>query len=235
MDHFSENLLNVLDAAASEDQVFAALAQAALDLGFEYCSYVLSLAPVSNRKVLVLSNYPRRCQQRYADGGFVAVDPSVRHGLTWPQPLVWSDAFFAPTPDLWEEAKGEGLRIGWAQASHDGLGARGLLSLARSGDALSTAELQEKDVRLRWIVHAGQMALSRPLRQRYVGLSPAPLTTRELEVLRWTADGKTAGEIADILCLSAATVNYHLKGAIAKLKVANKTAAVVQALLTGLI
>lgn len=60
------------------------------------------------------------------------------------------------------------------------------------------------------------------------------LTRREIEVLQWSADGKTALEIAEILCLSQETIHSHVKNAVQKLQVANKTAAVAQALRTGI-
>lgn len=61
----------------------------------------------------------------------------------------------------------------------------------------------------------------------------ANLTEREIEVLRWTADGKTSADISAILTISDNTVNFHIKNAVAKLGVANKTAAVVKAALLG--
>jgi DNA-binding CsgD family transcriptional regulator len=63
--------------------------------------------------------------------------------------------------------------------------------------------------------------------------SPHRLTAREVEVLKWTGDGKSSQDIADILILSRNTVEYHVKNAVHKLGVANKTAAVVRAALLG--
>jgi LuxR family transcriptional regulator len=54
-------------------------------------------------------------------------------------------------------------------------------------------------------------------------------------VLKWTGDGKTSSEISEILVLSTDTVNFHLKNAISKLGVANKTAAVVCAAMLGML
>ena len=62
-----------------------------------------------------------------------------------------------------------------------------------------------------------------------------PLSEREIEVLKWTADGKSAQDIAEILLLSKNTVDFHIKNTVQKLNVPNKTAAVVQAVLLGLI
>jgi len=61
------------------------------------------------------------------------------------------------------------------------------------------------------------------------------LTKREIEILRWTAQGKSSEEIANILHLSVNTINYHIKNSIAKLGTTNKTAAAVTATLLGLL
>lgn len=51
------------------------------------------------------------------------------------------------------------------------------------------------------------------------------LTSREAEVLRWIADGKTNREIGLILEISPRTVNKHLEQIFQKLKVENRTSA----------
>lgn len=61
------------------------------------------------------------------------------------------------------------------------------------------------------------------------------LSSRQREVLIWTAQGKTTWEISIIIERTEATVNYHLKQLFKKLQVANKTHAVSRALNLGLI
>jgi len=61
------------------------------------------------------------------------------------------------------------------------------------------------------------------------------LTKREVEILRWTANGKSAEEIAQIQHLSVNTIHYHIKKSIAKLDAPNKTAAAVKAAVLGLL
>lgn len=61
------------------------------------------------------------------------------------------------------------------------------------------------------------------------------LTEKEVEVLEWARDGKTAWEIASIRQVSEATVKYHLKSIYNKLGVSNKAQAVGEALCQGLI
>jgi DNA-binding CsgD family transcriptional regulator len=60
---------------------------------------------------------------------------------------------------------------------------------------------------------------------------PGPrLSTREKEVLKWAAVGKTAWETGQIMTVAASTVNHHLYNACAKLQVTNKTHAVAKAI-----
>jgi len=56
------------------------------------------------------------------------------------------------------------------------------------------------------------------------------LTERELECLRWTASGKTSWEISIILSISESTVIFHIKNAIEKLQVTNRSQAVAKAI-----
>lgn len=56
------------------------------------------------------------------------------------------------------------------------------------------------------------------------------LTQRELDVLTWSARGKTSDEIAGILDLSKRTVDFHMDNARAKLGVTTRIQAVVKAI-----
>jgi LuxR family transcriptional regulator len=61
------------------------------------------------------------------------------------------------------------------------------------------------------------------------------LSPREIEVLKWTGDGKTSSEISDIIHISERTVNFHIGNAITKLNTPNKTAAVIRAAMLGIL
>jgi LuxR family quorum-sensing system transcriptional regulator SolR len=69
----------------------------------------------------------------------------------------------------------------------------------------------------------------------YVPESGASLTSREREVLRWTAEGKTAPEIGQILSVSTNTIAFHLKNIVAKLASSNKIQAAVKATALGIL
>jgi LuxR family quorum sensing-dependent transcriptional regulator len=56
------------------------------------------------------------------------------------------------------------------------------------------------------------------------------LSPREIECLKWTADGKTTWEISVILGLSHRTVSDYLASAVSKLGAVNRVQAVAEAL-----
>ena len=64
---------------------------------------------------------------------------------------------------------------------------------------------------------------------------PAGLTTREIEVLRHLAQGKTNREIAEVLVISEHTVVNHLSHIFGKIGVDNRTAAVAFAHRQGIV
>lgn len=72
-------------------------------------------------------------------------------------------------------------------------------------------------------------------RLRRVGINHNVLSARELEVVRWTAQGKTSLEIGQILSLSDHTVNAYMTNAIKKLDCVNRTQLVAKALRMKLI
>jgi DNA-binding CsgD family transcriptional regulator len=65
--------------------------------------------------------------------------------------------------------------------------------------------------------------------------APHSLSARELEVVRWTAQGKTSIEIGQILSLSDHTVNAYMTNAIKKLDCVNRTQLVAKAIRLKLI
>jgi LuxR family transcriptional regulator len=234
MKTWQEDLLSIVDHATRGEEIFPRIESAAKALGFEFCAYGFRAPlPVSNPRVVMLNNYPQVWRDRYAQAGYLRTDPTVLHARRSRTPLVWNDSVFAGTAALWEEAQSVGLRVGWAQSSLDGVGVGGMLTLARSYEPLTANELEANQDKMRWLVHVSHMSLGHTIKTKDSEAASPALTTREVEVLRWTADGKSSQDIADILTLSRNTVEFHVKNAVMKLRAANKTAAVVRAALLG--
>lgn len=228
--------MQTIDPDGDEGEVFGHIALAARGLGFERCAFGLRVPlPVTDPKVMLINDYPGVWQQRYAEAGYVRVDPTVLHGRSSQVPLVWSDQVFAATPGLWSEAQSAGLRYGWSQSSLDVYGVASMLSLSRSSEPITASELADKRMKMSWLVNIAHMALGRLAKPKLYGPPGADLTARETEVLKWTVDGKTAGEIASILSISTDTVNFHVKNATVKMNSPNKATAAVRALAMGLL
>jgi LuxR family transcriptional regulator len=234
MKAWQEMQLQALQTSDSEHQLFQTIVSLAAELGFDYCAYGLRLAlPLSNPKIVKKSNYPTAWQAQYQTKNYCAIDPTVKHALRSPLPILWTDGLFASTAAFWEEARSFGLRYGWAQSMRDVHGATGMLTLARSDEPLSETELAAKAFKMAWLTQNAHIALSRRLLPKLLPEADTKLSNREIAVLRWTADGKTSGEIASIMKITEQTVNFHISNAAAKLNAVNKTSAAVKAAMLG--
>jgi DNA-binding CsgD family transcriptional regulator len=234
MNTWHEDLLNLLVTPRTcPEHIFGSIELVAVKLGFEHVAYGFQAPyPVTQPKITLLNNYPSPWQEHYSRSGYLFTDPTVIHGRQSQDPLVWNDEVFSSNPTLWKDAQDHGIRTGWAQSSLDGTGAGSLLTLCRSHEPVTACELQAKESCMRWLVQVAHVSLSKAILEKDVNAA-TQLTSREREVMQWTADGKSAQDIADILLLSKSAVDFHLKNSIKKLNCPNKTAAVARAVLLG--
>lgn len=236
MNSWQETQIQSLLSAETEIDLFAALSRAANELDFEYCAYGMRMPlPISRPKLFMLNNYSQDWQQRYTQENYLAVDPTVAHGSRSVTPLVWADKVFATCRPFWEDARAHGLRVGWAQSCHDAKGVGGLLTLARSHDDLSPKELGDRSLKMSWLAQAAHEGMAQLLVSKLMPEAAVDLSTREIEVLRWTAEGKTSRDVGEIMHIAERTVNFHVNNALIKLGTANKTAAAIKAAMLGLL
>ncbi|SFN37910.1 LuxR family transcriptional regulator [Formivibrio citricus] len=231
---WQDSHIQMLLEGESEQALFEHLQTMTRALGFEYCAYGFRVPfPLTNPNIVTFNNYPEAWQLCYQERGYLAVDPTVKHALRSSLPLLWSDDVFGSSRDFWEEARSFGLEIGWAQPYHGPQGTIGLLTLARSSETLGEKELRDKMQKMAWLSQVAHIGMSRCLLPKLMPETGVMLTSREIEVLRWTAEGKTSIEIADILRVSKRTVDFHVNNAIEKLGVNNKTSAAIRAAMLG--
>lgn len=220
--------------AENEAEAFEATAEVARQLGFDLCAYNMSAPlPISRPREFGISNYPKAWVEQYDTAGYLHIDPSIVHCRKSDQPIVWNEALFADTPALRAQARAHGLIIGWAQGIRTYGGTCGILTLARTYIELTPVELDAKEHLMSFLAAVTHQAMSRTVTPQMGWQKPPSLTEREIEALRWAADGKTTADTAGILGLSENTVKFHIKNATAKLDVANKTAAVAKAAVLG--
>ena len=238
MENWQEDMLNMLVSMNGLDELeaFQRIKKASQALGFEYVAYGMRLPlPITNPKIITLNSYSSSWQKRYAQENYLSVDPTVHHGLRSCEPLVWSQEAFRLAPQLWDDAQAEGLNFGWSQSNRDTPGLIGMLSLARSSEQISAVELAKKETHMKWLAYMAHAALSRVLLHNFNNKEAPQLTARETEVLKWTADGKSAEDISNLLKISVNTVNFHVKNITLKLNASNKTSAVLRAAMLGLL
>jgi len=85
-------------------------------------------------------------------------------------------------------------------------------------------------------VHAGRKRIPKEVAAQLAEhITDEPLTGREIEVLRYVAEGERNRDIADRLSISEETVKVHVKHIMEKLGAADRTAAVSIAIRRGII
>lgn len=213
-------------------------------LGFECYTYVHSLShtleessPEYFGEALVLgSTFPAEFREIYRRHGFHRTDPIIDACRKSMAPVDWEEV--AGRPDLsddgkalFEYARKYGIAQGFSIPIHGPNGGLGIVSLASDMPRAEFRQLvttHQSDIHLMTAMYHERVHQLLPVRlenQIDCNLSP-----REAECLRWTAQGKTAWEIAQICEISQNTVNFHLKNSMAKLGVHSKTHAVAKAL-----
>lgn len=236
MESWQTELLHYrLDDHSNMPAAFSTIERAARSLAFDYVSYCHQAPlPASNPRVTLISNYPQDWRTYSADTSHFLRHPHVRRRMHSSQPILWTDDVFARAPDIQHAARVHGICHGWTQVFQDNPGGIAFLSLVRRSPPLSPQEMEARRDKMRWLAHIGHTLLSRHILHQQADRD-RPLSEREIEVLKWTADGKSSQDIAEILALSKNTIDFHIKNSIRKLNVPNKTAAVVQAVLLGMI
>ena len=68
---------------------------------------------------------------------------------------------------------------------------------------------------------------------RRIPVTPAPLTRREIQCLKWAAMGKTDSDISEIMHISLPTVRFHITNAARKLNVIGRPQAIYKAATLG--
>ncbi|MFJ2547421.1 autoinducer binding domain-containing protein [Pseudomonas sp. NPDC087612] len=234
MPHWKEQQLEQLLAETNEQRMFDLAVSLAQQLDMEYLCFgmrvqIATFAP----QMRFFNNYPDVWNERYQRCNYVDIDPTVAHCHHSLMPLLWCDDVFRETPEFREEAKSFGLHHGWSQSAHDMRHNESILSIARSQGAINLDELYDKAGQTIWLCNL----LHTLMIDRQPGqATPAyNLSERETEVLKWSAAGKTAADIACILSLSQSTVNFHIRSIINKTNASNKAGAIAIAAMRGLI
>ncbi|MCX4166322.1 MULTISPECIES: autoinducer binding domain-containing protein [Paraburkholderia] len=214
--------------------MLAVLIRAAQHLGFDHAAYGIRYpVPITKPQIIMTSTYPDEWKARYFERQYIGVDPTVKNALATDSPVAWTGNDTGKHGSFWDEASSFGIVHGWSAASRGADGTVGLLTLARNSCPISPGERISNEAVVILLSQAAH-AIMAP-RLTVDRFAEGILTAREIDVLKWTADGKTAYEIAKILIIAECTVNFHIKNIVAKLGCANKIQAAAKAALIGLL
>jgi DNA-binding CsgD family transcriptional regulator len=230
--------LSVLEAK-DQSQFRQVVIRFAQSLGFQTVSAMVAVdRPGLRPEFTTVHNAPMAFEQGIEDMEMARRDPVMQHIRRNTTPIIWSQKTYLEggAIDVWDVQAQFGYRNGVAMALHLPDGKHFTIGVERD-QALPTdaAELTRMvaDLQL-FAVHAQDTALRILVSESAQPECPA-LTPRELEVLRWTMDGKTAKAIGALLNVTERTAVAHLQNAMLKLNVNSKHQAVLKALRLGLI
>jgi DNA-binding CsgD family transcriptional regulator len=230
--------LSVLEAK-DQSQFRQVVIRFAQQLGFDKVAAMVAVdRPGLAPEFASVHNTPMAFEQSAHDREMARRDPVMQHIRRNTMPIIWTQKTYleAGAIDVWDVQAQFGYRNGVAMALHLPEGRHFTIGVERD-QALpkDAAELTRMvaDLQL-FAVHAQDTALRILVSESSQPECPA-LTPRELEVLRWTMDGKTAKAIGLLLNVTERTAVAHLQNAMLKLNVNSKHQAVLKALRLGLI
>jgi DNA-binding CsgD family transcriptional regulator len=239
--------------AKSLDDLALALDGSAAKLGFPYHSTVAVQPVLENGQVChefsaVAEKVAPSYAEIYFDSDQGRVDPVMQFAKTSSVPLAWGQETYRAAGKLamWEHMADCGYQSGVIVAMHlpddfhfvFGVDTDQRLPTDASqvSALLTAAQLLVVHAHAAFEAVGGHDALrdGNPVKRRMAALRVS-LSDRELEVLKWTAGGKTAWEVGRILSITDATVNKHLQSAAAKWACVSKIQLVANAIRAGLI
>lgn len=225
-----------LSEAATIDGVVEELRKLGGLFGYEnFCIASLPQPGERFEPYVLVSGWPEGWMRRYDENGYAHVDPVMTQIRRTSLPVAWSEVPYDrsdPGPSrVMNESPEFGLVEGVSVAVSTPRGFKAGVSFSARKLRLTKPERAA----LHFVaVYAESRA--RALRGGEALPTPAPLLSpRELECLKWAAEGRTAWEISVILSLSHRTVEQYLASAAAALGAVNRVQAVAEAMRRGIL
>ncbi|MBI6629548.1 autoinducer binding domain-containing protein [Pontibaca salina] len=182
-------------------------------------------------------NYPQEWQTHYVNQNYVNRDPTLLLAKRSIAPVDWQRLRQEPSFDMvFSDAHDFGISDqGLTIPVRGPFGDIGLFSVTRKCSAHDWALLKAKilgDLQ-QAAVHLHDHVIQSEALSSVLG--PPALSAREIEILQWTAAGKSQQDTADILSISHRTIEVHLRSAREKLGALTTAQAIGRAISRGLI
>jgi DNA-binding CsgD family transcriptional regulator len=226
--------------AADIETLETRLVRFANELGFGILTSSLVVEHGAGRvSTFHLGNTPEAFQSTFESTDVGRRDPVLRRLKRLSTPFVYDQSMYVAEQagDLWEMQALFGYKTGIAMALHLPGGKHFLMGVDRDeplpGDDVLLTRMMA-DLQL-LAVHAQETAVRLLIPQAFEMQYMPRLTDREMEILKWTAEGKSAWAVGQILNISEHNVKYHIKRTLVKLGVGSKHQAAAKAKFLGLI
>ena len=253
MNEAVDSYVEWLAGAADTGQISRRLQDVLEQLGFERFAYVhvrpplgkkirsfVPLGSPSGRPVHeFLTTLPEGWVDHYLQHDYGDLDPTFPGAMSRLLPFLWRDIgrrndLTSGQRRVFDEARDYGIAYGATVPIHGPDSGLSTLNVVCASERQLEEAFQLSFRDLTWVaVHTHEAFLR--LAEDVAEEGRVRLTDRERDCLLWTARGKTAWEVGQILTISEETVLFHLKNVTRKLGVFSKHHAVVKAILHGYI
>lgn len=204
----------------------------ALDFSLVTSVLVVEDPVLGNHQLHEVGNIPPAFATASRSPDAVVRDPVIKRLKSLSVPFAYDQELYVQEQagDLWEEQAPFGYRSGISLALHLPEGRHFFLGVDRDQTLPHDEHLSRMMADLQLLAVHAQTAASRLFTPAPIPQELAPkLTKREVEVLKWAMEGKSAWAIGQILGLSEHGVSFHLRNAYGKLKASSRTQAILKA------
>ncbi|KWA17859.1 hypothetical protein WT41_25050 [Burkholderia territorii] len=182
-----------------------------------------------------LSNYPEAWLSRYRERAYLMIDPVAQHAMSSLTPLIWCDRIFATTEqrELRDGSRMYGLSDGVSFPAHNRHGDVACVSFVRQARASDNGDLPFAIPS--WGALVANLTLDTCRRLEALQSDAPCLSARELEILKWVAEGKSSWDISRIVALTEHGVLHHIRNIMKKFDMPTRRQAVLMAYRFGLL
>lgn len=236
---FTFDTIQKIRLAKSPKELMIILADVGEQFGFAKACAIASI-PRANRdfaEYCYAERWPNGWHERYLERRYLGNDPVIKRLRKADKPFAWHELLLDRDKEknavaIMNEATDFELRVGFNVPIQTVKGE--LATVVFAGDRFDLG-WEDRPALLLIAIYAHDKI------RELMGVRPLhpdqqrPLTPREIEVLKWTAEGKTSQDIADILSVALPTVQTHIANLCRKLDVVTRAQATARAIRWGIL
>jgi LuxR family transcriptional regulator, activator of conjugal transfer of Ti plasmids len=240
--HVTADICFQIEQASSVAPVRKGLRAAAEVLGADFFLFSLRIRTMTALRQVFITDYPELWQRYYDATGAYVFDPVIGTALESTGAFRWDGLYETPAQiALQAESIRCGMGFGFSCVDRvDRAGTAGIAFLSFCGSrplAQEPGQWERAATAAGLLIGSTRRTVRRLVEQRADTVSgqTEPLSDSERQCLEFTAQAKTAAEVAKEMGVAEATVRYYLDRSALKLGARTRREAVLKALESGLI